>query len=195
MNTLQLWHGGRNLESNYTTFSHSSKGRWEYGPGLYLTTHYERARDYAKGGGKTYLVTLEEGNDLNHVFINIALVNEFVNQYIIKSKQTQLLEDLYTNMTRSKTAPNISANILVNLIINNEAMQNTKTVHLNKFLVDNGVDYGYVSNFGGRPETVVVVFNLQKIKRVKAIQAKDVTLELFEMPINFEYKQTNNMKL
>ncbi len=29
-----------------------SKGRYESGPGLYLTTHYETARKYAKGGRK-----------------------------------------------------------------------------------------------------------------------------------------------
>lgn len=185
MKHIELWHGGRNLESNYKEFGGTTKGRWEYGPGLYLTTHYERARDYAKGGGKTYLVTVEEGNTIEKTLIDITLVNEFVSRHVIKSKQKRILEDLYDNMNRLNTSPKIYANILLNLIINDEAMQNTKTHHLNRFLVENGVDYGIVERFGGRDETVLVVYNFNKIKKVNNIAAKDVELCIFEKPFSF----------
>lgn len=185
MKHIELWHGGRNLESNYKEFGGTTKGRWEHGPGLYLTTHYERARDYAKGGGKTYLVTVEEGNNIEKTLIDITLVNDFVNRHVIKSKQARILEDLYDNMNRLHTSPQIYANILVNLIINDDAMQNTKTHYLNRFLVENGVDYGIVNRFGGRDETVLVVYNFDKIKKVKNISAKEVDLSTFEKPFSF----------
>ena len=66
MNTLTLWHGGRALEHDYKK-SLPAKGLWEHGPGLYLTTSYLRAKQYAKGGGTTYSVTVEEGKDIENV--------------------------------------------------------------------------------------------------------------------------------
>lgn len=186
MNYIELWHGGRDLEFNYKEFGNTRKNRWEHGPGLYLTTHYDRARNYAKGGGKTYLVTVEEGNNIDNVLIDISLVNEFVANNIIKSKQKSILDDLYENMNRTNTTPSIHANVLVNLIINLEAISNTKTKKLNQFLVENNVDYGIVNRYSGREENVMVIFNNKKIKSVKSISAKDVLSEDYIK--NFDFK-------
>lgn len=186
MNYIELWHGGRDLEFSYKEFGNTRKNRWEHGPGLYLTTHYDRARNYAKGGGKTYLVTVEEGNNIDNVLIDISLVNEFVANNIIKSKQKSILDDLYENMNRTNTTPSIHANVLVNLIINLEAISNTKTKKLNQFLVENNVDYGIVNRYSGREENVMVIFNNKKIKSVKFISAKDVLSEDYIKSFDFK---------
>lgn len=181
MNEITLWHGGRDLEYSYESFGGSTKKRWEHGPGLYLTTHYETASKYAKGGGKTYLVTIEEGNDIEKTFIDTYLVKAFVSEYLIKSKQKVVLEDINEHLSRVKDNGKICASILLNLTINHDAIASTKTHFLNHFLVDNGVDFGYITRFTGRDETAVVVFNNKKIKKVKAVMAKNVNLEDYEL--------------
>ena len=46
-NTMSFYHGG-NLD-RYDDNLIQRKGRFEYGAGLYLTTHYETAKKYARG--------------------------------------------------------------------------------------------------------------------------------------------------
>lgn len=185
MKVIDLWHGGRNLEYSYKEFGGTRNKKWEYGPGLYLTTHYERARSYAKGGGTTYLVTIEEGNNLENVMVDIAELNEFVLSHVIRSKQKRILKDLHRNFEYSNNPPYIHLNILLNLIINDEAILNTKTHILNNFLVEKGADYSLVKNYGGRNETVLVIFNREKIKKVKATKAAEVDLTDYEKTFIF----------
>lgn len=184
-NTIKLWHGGRNLQHSYNEYKGSGKGRWEHGPGLYLTTHYETARKYAKGGGTTYMVEVEEGNDIDNILLPIEKVNEFIVKNIIKSKQKNLIEDIYNNMHRLKSNTHIKANYFLNLVFNLEAISSSKTAYLNSFLVENNVDYGLVKRFSGRDETLLVVFNNQKIKSVKSIHANEVNLSQYELPFEF----------
>ena len=51
---MNVWHGGK-LEDSYQDSISHKKGRWEHGPGLYLTTHYDTAKKYLdivlNGGG------------------------------------------------------------------------------------------------------------------------------------------------
>lgn len=181
-NKITLWHGGRDLHLSYHKPKICAKGRWEHGPGLYLTTHYETARKYAKGGGTTYKVELELGNHIKNIDIHIDNVLDFVKRSVIKSKQNDIIDDLHNNMKRSQTVPFINAEILVNLCVNYEALKGEQTVALNRFLVENNVDYGTEDNFGGRSETVCVVYNLDKIKKVKALKSKDIPTSEYELP-------------
>lgn len=182
MTTITLWHGGRNLESQYTNHKSSKKGRWEHGPGLYLTTHYDTAYGYSKGGGKTYMVEVEAGNDIRHVLLDIHNVNNFISKFIIASKRKELLNDLYDNMHRMNMNSQVNAEVVLNLIINSDAISNTKTHELTKFFVENGIDYGVVTRFKGRNENVLVVYNKEKIKKITSISAKDVSLDQWELP-------------
>lgn len=193
MNTLTLWHGGRDLEYSYKSFQSSKKGRWEHGPGVYLTTHYERASSYAKGGGKTYLVEFSEGNDIENVKIPLNEVYEFVNSYVIKKKTKEVLDCIINNANRTSDDNSIKASYFLNIMINFDAIMPSKTEKLNEFLVNKGADYSIVNRFGGRDETVFVIFNNCLIKKVKAIPAKEVDLNMWEIkPEFFVKKQKNN---
>ncbi len=55
---IVLWHGARAWEGP-PSIREARKGRTEAGPGLYLTTSYETATKYAKGGGKILRFELE----------------------------------------------------------------------------------------------------------------------------------------
>lgn len=194
MKIIQLWHGGKDLEYSYHQYQSSKQDRWEYGPGLYLTTHYERAKLYAKGSKSTYCVQVEEGNDLHGSLVDISLVNQFISDYVIGSKKKMLIEEMYAYMHERNTAPKINISLLVNTIINEKAMQSTKAHHLNTFLVDNGVDYHSVPNFGGN-ETLLVVFNLKKIKKVNKTSAKNVLVSDYEKPFHFIEEPSAHFKI
>lgn len=181
---IKLWHGGRNLESSYKD-NIPCKGLWEYGPGLYLTTSYERARKYAKGGGSTYAVEVYQGNDIDKIDLPIEKVQDFISENVIGSKKKEMLEDIHSNMKRLNNTKGVQAQTFLNLIINNEAVKKTKTHILNEFLVANSIDYGIVTNYGGSDETVLVVFNRAKIKSVKKTNASDVSLDDYSMPFAF----------
>jgi hypothetical protein len=183
-NEITLWHGGRNLEHYHNRPQISPKGRWEHGPGLYLTTHYETARKYAKGGGKTYKVTIELGNHIKDINIHIQEVLDFVLKNVIKSKQKDILNDIHNNIKRMNSYPYLEAETLVNLCINYEAVKGEKTISLNRFLVNHNVDYSTSDRFSGRDETICIIYNLDKIKKIKAISAKDVSLVDFELSAN-----------
>lgn len=185
MNTLTLWHGGRDLEYNYRSFQSSRKGSWEHGPGIYLTTHYERASSYAKGGGKTYLVEFNEGNNIDNVKIPLNQIYEFVNLYVIKKKAKEVIDCIKDNSNRTSDGESIKASYFLNILINFDAISPSKTDKLNQFLVDSGADYSIVDNFGGRPETVFVIFNNQLINKVKFVPAKQVDLSQWELPCAF----------
>jgi len=190
---ITLWHGGRDLEFNYRDPKPSSKGRWEHGPGLYLTTHYETARDYAKGGGKTYKVDFELGINIQNVMIPLEQALLFIYDNATKKKQKTIIEDIHENMKRMNLIDKVEANVFLNLLFNYDAIVGSKTLKLNRFLVENGVDYGVVNRFKGRDETVFVIYNLDKIKKVKPISAKDVDLKDFELELNLDKK--NKLKI
>lgn len=193
MKTLTLWHGGRDLEYNYHTFQSSRKGKWEHGPGIYLTTHYERASSYAKGGGKTYLVEFREGTHIDDVKLSLISVYEFVNTYAIKKKSKEVIDCIKNNAQRTSSDDTIKASYFLNIMINFDAISPGKTHYLNQFLIENGVDYGTVNNFGGRPETVFVIFNNKVIQKVKAIPSKEISLNQWEIPIEFVAKISPNI--
>lgn len=182
--TITLWHGGRDLEYSYDEVRSHGKGRWEHGPGLYLTTHYETAAKYAKGGGKLYKVTVERGTDISEVTVPLNDVIEFVNRYVVGTKRKRMIEDLKGNLARTGE-DRLQVEVLVNLCLNNEAIPNTKTGALRQFLIDHGVDYAWVQRYGGRDESVLVVINPRKIKKVEAISASKVK-DGFQLPAEFK---------
>ena len=184
MNTITMWHGGRDLEHSYKE-SISAKGLWEHGPGLYLTTSYSRARQYAKGGGTTYKVIVQEGNDITNIQIPIEKVTDFIGSHVIKNKRDELLTDIHSNMKRMNVTSHIKAEHFLNLVINLEAIKKTNTDKLSDFLVESGADYGFTSHYGGNDETIMVIFNKAKIQSVKRVIAKDVDLNEYNLIPSF----------
>jgi hypothetical protein len=166
-NTLVLYHGGRGLEYSYNELRPNKKGTWEHGPGLYLTDRLRTARDYAKGGGRVYKVTVELGTNIDDVSISLPEAVDFVKRYCVKTKQAEIIRDLDYNL---QIVGKLRAEVLVNLIINYEAIQLPKTIILRKFLIEHGVDYEIVKNYGGDGENVYVVINPRIIKSVEILK-------------------------
>lgn len=176
--TVTLFHGGRNLEHSFRdTISHS-KGNWEYGPGLYLTDHYNVAARYAKGSSKLYRVTVEKGTDIRDVSISMDKANEFVKSNVKGSKRKECID----SFNRFAKGDQVPASIFLNTMINHDAIVNTKSGALKDFLVSQGVDYAeeHSGSFGH----MLIVMNNSKIKKVEVVNRS--TLKEFELP--FEWK-------
>ena len=174
---LVLWHGG-DLDARQDNVK-PKKGRWEFGPGLYLTTHYDTAKKYAKGARKLYQVTIKEGNNLDDVDIDLVAVENFVNRYVTKSKREDLM-DVYQN--RAKDGK-VSARVFLIRILNDEAVKPANADELRQFLVTNGVDYLIEDNLYGWGERAVVVYNMDIVDDYKRIPPKEDTME--DLPTEF----------
>jgi hypothetical protein len=175
---LTLWHGG-NLEWDRESISHKG-GRWEHGPGLYLTTHYDTARKYSKGSRKLYRVTIRKGTNIRDVEIPITSVNEFSDLYFIRSKKKEVLERINKRTENAK----INADTFLNIVFNEQAIKNTNTDKLREFLVKQGVDYSIVDNAFGWRERMIVLFNMKNIISKKIVTPKE-KIETFDLPTEF----------
>lgn len=194
---IKLWHGGRNLEYSYKELRGSKKGQWEHGAGLYVTTHYDTAYSYSKGGGKTYMIHMDIDPDKDLYSKTISLENalNFISQNCKKNKINILSSDINNDLKRRCNLDTIKLETLQNLIINHEAIPDSKSYLLNEFIVESGVQYGLVSRFKGRDETVIVIYDREIIKKVQFIPAKEVTQDLYEIDLPpFNFKKILNEK-
>jgi len=176
--TISLWHGG-NLTKELVLIPQKN-GRFEYGAGLYATTHYDTARKYSKGSRKLYKLTLKKGNDANNAKLDYVKAIGFVNQFVIKSKRKDIIQRL-EKFVQNDT---ISADIFNNVILNEKAIKAVDTVHLSQFFVDNGIDYLLVPNAFGWHEMMIVIFNLNKIIDVQLIKPSDKIID-YDLPTTF----------
>jgi len=174
--TLTLWHGG-NLDEYNESVNHKT-GRWEFGPGLYLTTHWETARKYSKGSRKLYRITIQSGNDAASTQIAYEEAVKFVKETVGRAKQKEVLERL------SKYSSRLSADTFINIIINNDAIKSSNSGVLRSFLVQNGVDYSIQDNAFGWNERMVVLFNMGKIIKKEVIRGSD-PIDTYDLPKEF----------
>jgi len=172
-NLQQVWHGG-DLTDSDNTVNHK-KDRYEYGAGLYTTTHYDTARKYSKGNRKLYLLTIKQGTNIDSVVLDKEPTYNFINNYVIKNKRQEIID-------RLERYPTIKANVFNNLVINLYAIKPSNTGQLRNFLVDNKVDYMIVNNAFGWGELMVVIYNMDIIVNKKIITSKD-KLSTFDLPI------------
>lgn len=175
-NTLSLWHGGNLDYGAEEEFTHR-KGRFEFAPGLYLTTSYNVVEKYKKGSRKLYLVTIEKGTNIDEVRIPIEDALRFVKQFVIRSKRPDVLDAI----DRVEKNNEVDAGIFLNILINNEAIKASQSGTLKNFLVIQGADYSIVDNAFGWHERMVVVFNNKVIKNIQRVNPKD-KIELYDLP-------------
>ena len=165
--TMNFWHGG-NLDL-YDDVIAQRSGRYEYGPGLYLTTHFETARKYAKGGRKMYLVTVRKGTDISDKRLRLELAIKFVNEFAMASKRKETI-DFLTERSRDAS---ISASSFLNELVNQKAIRPSNTVKLRSFLVANQIDYELVHSPFGWGETMMVLYNMDLIVSKKILGSRD----------------------
>lgn len=155
--TTNFWHGG-NLDS-YDDVIAQKNGRYEYGPGLYLTTQFEVAQKYAKGSRKMYLVTVTSGVDISNAALPEQEVISFIKSYVIVSKRKEVWERLQ----KYRVDGGFKAYVFNNIVLNGKAIKPSNTSSLRQFYIDNGIDYDMVDNAFGWGEKMMVLYNMKKI--------------------------------
>lgn len=183
-NTKSYWHGG-NLD-DYDDIIAQKNGKYEYGPGLYVIDHYGTAQKYAKGSRKMYMVTIENGQDINDAKISLDKLNEFVDTYVIGSKRKEVKKRLAEYAKNGE----VKAYLFNNMMVNEKAVKPSNTSAWREFLVENGIDYEIVNNPFGWGEKMCVLYNMKKIKKIQQIKPGD-KIEDYDMLM--ESKQISNI--
>jgi hypothetical protein len=166
-NSMNFWHGG-NLD-DYDDIIAQKNGRYEYGAGLYITTHYDTARKYSKGSRRLYLITVQNGADISDTYLPSDKVLEFINSYVIGNLRRSVWSRLQPYIEDGK----IKAFIFNNTLLNEKAVKSSNTRFLRSFLVDNGIDYEVVDNAFGWGEKMMVLYNMKKIINVIQVKPND----------------------
>lgn len=167
---IQLWHGGRRWEGG-PEVRPPKEGRYECGPGIYLTNRYGRARGYAKGGGVTQQVTLkEEVRWLEDVALPRTDIESCARTLPGMRNRKLVLDDL--RRTADIFRETLHASYLVNLCVNHNAVPGKAGVALAKWLVEHGIDASL--HPVNALESWVIVFNPEVIKRYQVILAADI---------------------
>lgn len=175
----QLWHGSKRWDGQPEVRA-PKQGRYEAGPGIYLTTKYETAYKYAKGGGSTMLVTLKPNlRFADEVMIPLDRGIDFVKNCPRMKSKKDIIADLRSNCDRHNTEA-FRASVLINLIVNYEAGAGEVGIHVANFLASLGVDVSLERQSGG--EQWLVVINPRAIQNVKRIPASEVQMDMRQLP-------------
>lgn len=173
MEPIYCWHGSQRWTGR-PDVQPSAKGRYECGPGIYLTTHRGRASQYAKGAGSLVVVEL----DPNTRFLESARLT--------RAQMEDALESMPHMRNRKKVKADLDASAahhpdgllpacyLVNFCIDHNALGGEAGPELARWLSSNGIDASLHSPTSG--EEWVVVFNPAVIKsslKVSSKQADD----------------------
>lgn len=177
---IQLWHGGRRWKDR-PTVKPPTKGRYECGPGIYLTNQYDRARKYAGRNGVTTMVSLRENLVwLERKEISLQLMEDYVRQTYGFRKRDVILKDLEDSAYRLDR-DQLSASYLVNLCVNHEVLSGKQGVFLADWLVEQGIDASlHVVNL---VEHWVIVFNPEVIESYDVVSASKVALDKRTLPL------------
>lgn len=186
-----MWHGGNRWDGQ-AEIRPAKKGRAEWGPGIYGTTNYFRASQYAKGGKVTQLIEFQPRLLLSEAAIGLDTLADFVKGYAPRSKQADILERLQSAANRNKldgrvllgTGPMAHADVLVNMWVNTDLAHGKNGPPLSAFLTEMGIDAhtDRSMSMSGTPEYWTVVFNPESITRHLVIPAASVAQETWYLP-------------
>jgi len=185
--TKFMYHGGRPWHGR-AEITATPNGRYEYGPGLYLTNSYDKARKHAAGGGIVQRVYLAPDiRWMNHdICASLDEMKAFLDdQYRMRNKP-KILDDLIRASERyGKDA--IPVNTLVCLCVNHGALSGEHGPALARWLVSKGVDAERVTpSFHGHNEEYVIVYNPDIILKLEKAERADAYAEtkplVFEVP-------------
>ena len=178
----QAWHGGSRWKGKPEVQA-PRKGRYECGPGIYLSTRYLTARKYAKGSNVTTLVTLADGvRWLQHAKLPLRELVAFLEEAPRLKGRHVLKEDFLLRAVRRDLSMDDLCPVenLVNVLINTESLAGKVGLYLAEWLVSKGIDASLYNAFG--QDQWVIVFNPAVIVKHTVVSATNAPLDLYELP-------------
>jgi len=174
-NTIQVWHGGR-LKGT-PEIRPGRGGKTLYGPGIYATTSYGTARDYAQGGGTTYVLTLAlPVGWMDDVQIDVEEMVQFVQGFPRLRHKQDLITDLYDKAGgwefEHTPGTTVNADLLGNLSTYYPILKGKYSQALAHWYVAHGVDAELHSH--SPTEDWVTIFNPDIIVSVEMVRAREI---------------------
>lgn len=175
---LRLYHGGRWRGS--PEIRSPKKGNMEHGPGIYCSTSWSRANDYARGGNVVYCLTIcSPGLWADEARIPVMDALSFISSTWGNGKIAKDLSDSVRRVA-SRTGDTIPAESFLAIVVNSDRGVGSKAVPTAHFLVDHGIDASRIS-MGN--EDWVVIFNPGLVVRVDQVSSRDLGTD--EAPFDF----------
>ena len=182
---LVFWHGSQSSSwSPREDIRPAKKGRTEAGPGIYLTTSYERARSYAKGGGTVFLVEVDPRiRWIDSVRLDLSEASRLVESLkITKAEKSRVIARLEALSERMKTPNEVPASSLVNLLVNGDSLVGANGPTVARFLSSHGVDASADTSPSRSDEHWIVIHNPKMILSATPTKSKDVSLDRYDLP-------------
>lgn len=195
-----LWHGGRRWEGS-PEVRPPKQGKYECGPGIYLTTNYLTAKKYGSGGGVTTRVTLATGiRWLQQAKLPVRELVEYLDTAPRLKARQRIKDDFLSRQEARKLSLDDYCDVerLVNLLINESSLAGNLGVHLAAWLTSKGIDASLHSPKTG--EQWVIVFNPNVIRKPRVVSATvvelaDYDLPAIELPTKKEHTMTSATKV
>jgi hypothetical protein len=165
-----LYHGAQRW-SGTPAIVQQRKGHAEHGPGIYLTTSWETARKYSRGGGSVYRMLLEQPRAwVEDARIPVEETAAFLRATLGRGKSSQTVLDAVHRVSARAGDP-FPANVLINAFVNNNLLAGRRGPAVAEFLTSRGIEASHVSQ---GDEDWVVVFNPGIIRRVERVTPQEV---------------------
>lgn len=175
---IVLWHGAHRWQAP-PEVRPAAPTSSEHGPGIYMTTSSETAREFAKGGGSLVRFELDPNLTLiEDVWIPLDDALDFVRSRSRLRRRRELEEDLRRVAARYRqgqiargtyrgTGPlTMPASVLVNLFVNYRLITGAHGPALARFLVERGADADVVTR---GTDDWLVLFNPKKIQNWRVV--------------------------
>jgi hypothetical protein len=165
----QVWEGRPYIKD-------SRKGHSEHGPGLYFTTRLQTARKYAKGRGTVLRVEVDpKFLWLEDTQVPVETLVNWVTSRRGLRKKKEIIDDIVVRGGGGLAPGMRRATILVNLMVNYDAITGTHGPALAEFLAALGIGASHLRMSGG--EEWIVLFDPSKVtswRRVAPDDAEDL---------------------
>lgn len=178
--SIVMWHGAHRWEGPPEVRTKTPTSA-EHGPGIYMTTSVDSAREYAKGGGVLVRFEIDPAiRLLEDVQLQLGDAVEFVRSRPRLKHRGMIVSDLEANAERmrpreirlgraSAESPlTIWAEVLLNLFVNYRVIAGEQGPALARFLVSQGVDASVVKRGS---DDWLVLFNPDRIRNWKIVPA------------------------
>jgi len=178
---VKFYHGGTAWKFNKPIVMPTKKGRWECGPGIYMSTSYNRAKDYAGGNKIVQLIEIDANKITlpNEVKVELNDVMNLISSIRIKNRQ-QLTQDLKNRFKKGHDR----ADTVINLLVNNEALSGDGGPIVAKWLSDHGITADFNRFYS---EEWLIVFDPSIIIKATKVDPKSVKNDFeFDLPMVFD---------